>query len=96
MDWMGTRRRSLSPSKTWTMQIKNWKKITDAVDSGRQALESDLERTQSELSSVEDLLPGDVRTEYNRISEARGEEALAPVDDNVLWQLLSNTDASNH
>ncbi len=58
-------------------------KIVQAVDSGRQALESDLERTQSELSSVEALLPGDLRTEYNRISEARGEEALAPVDDNV-------------
>ena len=32
---------------------------------------------------VEDLLPVDLRAEYNRISEARGEEALAAVDDNV-------------
>ena len=58
-------------------------KIRQAVDSGRQALESDLERTQTELSTVEDLLPGDLRAEYNRISVARGEESLAPVDDNV-------------
>jgi len=58
-------------------------KIVQAVESGRQALENDLERNQSELSSVEDLLPGDLRAEYNRISDARGEGALAPVDDNV-------------
>ena len=58
-------------------------KIRHAVDSGRQTLESDLERTQTDLSAVEDLLPGALRTEYNRISDARGEEALAPVDDNV-------------
>ncbi|MFP6618995.1 MAG: C4-type zinc ribbon domain-containing protein, partial [Pirellulaceae bacterium] len=58
-------------------------KIRQTVESGRQALESDLERTQTDLGTVEDLLPGNLRAEYNRISEARGEEALAAVDDNV-------------
>ena len=57
-----------------------------------QKLESELERVTSELQQAEKALPGDFKADYERISRARGEDALAPVDNEICtgcYQMLS-------
>lgn len=58
-------------------------KIRTTVEAGQAGLESDLQRIQGELEKAEASLPGDLRTDYKRIASAMGEDALAPVDDDV-------------
>ncbi|HIN94175.1 MAG TPA: hypothetical protein EYN03_00895, partial [Planctomycetes bacterium] len=58
-------------------------KIRTTVGAGQAGLESDLQRIQGELEKAEASLPGDLRTDYKRIASAMGEDALAPVDDDV-------------
>lgn len=43
-------------------------------------LESELARVEAALADAESQLPADVRPEYRRVAEARGEEALAEVE----------------
>lgn len=59
------------------------KKIRDAVEASQTGLETDLQRIKEELEKAEASLPGDLRTDYKRIAQSMGEDALAPVDDDV-------------
>ena len=58
-------------------------KIRETVDANKTGLESELERIQGELSAAEAALPGDLRSEYQRIAQAMGEDALAAVEEDV-------------
>lgn len=58
-------------------------KVRQRVDGERPSLESELARVESELGQAERQLPADFRVEYQRIAQARGEEALAQVDGDV-------------
>ena len=44
-------------------------------------LKSELERVENELSSAESEIPAAALGDYRRVTEAKGEEALAPVED---------------
>ncbi len=55
-------------------------KVRGRVDGEREGLESELNRVTEELKQVETSLPVDFRRDYDRISQARGEDALAQVD----------------
>ncbi len=59
------------------------KKIRGVVESAQAGLESDLKRIQDELEKAEASLPGDLRSDYKRIAQSMGEDALAAVDDDV-------------
>jgi predicted nucleic acid-binding Zn-ribbon protein len=54
--------------------------LQQRVETEKSGLESELARVQGELSEAEACLPADFRTDYQRITRARGEDALAQVD----------------
>ena len=54
--------------------------LQQRVDGERASLESDLGRLTEELTQAETALPADFRAEYGRVTKARGEDALAPLD----------------
>lgn len=56
------------------------KKVQDAADAEREVLEGEVAVAQAQLAEVEQKLPPEVRTDYQRLSKARGEDALAMVD----------------
>lgn len=56
------------------------KKVQDAADVEREELEGYVATAQAELAEVEKDLPADVRADYQRLTKARGEDALAMVD----------------
>ena len=58
-------------------------KMRQSVEAGRPELESELQRIQGELGTAEATLPSDLRADYDRMTSARGEDALAPVDGDV-------------
>jgi predicted nucleic acid-binding Zn-ribbon protein len=67
---------------------KTKKRVADQ----HQQLESELSRTLAELQRVETELPEDFRKEYDRMSKAKGEDALAPVEGESCggcYQMLS-------
>ena len=51
------------------------------VESKLEELQSEFARIEHELVDREKEIPASVRSDYRRITEAKGEEALAPVDD---------------
>lgn len=51
------------------------------VESKTTELQSELARVNSELEQSEKQIPGEVMVEYRRVIAAKGEEALAPVED---------------
>ncbi len=55
-------------------------KVKNTVSEQEGTLNSEVDRLQAELSQVEQDLPGDVRNEYQRLVRARGEDALAAVE----------------
>jgi len=55
-------------------------RITE-VEAKTVELESELARVNSELEESEKQIPGEVMVEYRRVIKAKGEEALAPVED---------------
>ena len=57
--------------------------LQDKVNSEKGKLESEVARVTGELEEVESTLPGDVKVEYDRVVKGYGEDALAPVEDNV-------------
>ncbi len=74
------------------MATEGFEKLRDRVENERQGLESELARVQSELAQAETSLPADFRNDYQRITRARGEEALAQVDGGTCgacYQMLS-------
>jgi len=54
--------------------------LQQRVDGERAGLQSELERVTAELKRAEATLPSEIRAEYFRITRARGEDALAPVE----------------
>ena len=58
-------------------------KVKTRVEGEQAKLESELERVRGELKQAETNLPADFKVEYDRMSKARGEEALAEVDGEV-------------
>lgn len=58
-------------------------KVRQRIEEARQPLEAELERVEGELQQAEKNLPADFRVEYQRIAQARGEDALAEVDGEV-------------
>lgn len=59
------------------------KKIRDAVETSQAGLETDLEQIQGQLTAAEAALPGDLRSDYKRIAQSMGEDALAGVEEDV-------------
>ncbi|MAI70023.1 MAG: phospholipase [Rhodopirellula sp.] len=55
-------------------------RITE-VEAKTSELNSELARVNSELEESEKQIPGEVMVEYRRVIKAKGEEALAPVED---------------
>ncbi len=53
---------------------QEFEKLQKRVETERAGLESELERVQTELVDTEAALPADFRTDYQRITRARGEE----------------------
>ncbi|MFT7643619.1 MAG: putative nucleic acid-binding Zn-ribbon protein [Pirellulaceae bacterium] len=53
--------------------------VKTKVDSERENLESERARVGEELAKAEDALPSDIKVEYRRIADARGEGVLAAV-----------------
>lgn len=67
-------------------------KVTARVESERAGLESELARVSESLNAAESALPSDMRSDYERMAKAKGEEALAQVDQGSCggcYQLLS-------
>ncbi len=52
-----------------------------AVNERMQTVKSDLDHVRAELEKAEREIPAAARAEYRRLTESRGEEALAPVED---------------
>jgi len=57
--------------------------VRQETDHQQQRLQSELARVTQELTAAERALPGDFKTEYDRIARARGENTLAQVDGDV-------------
>jgi uncharacterized protein len=55
-------------------------KVTSRVNSEQELLQSEMVRVQAELKQAEQFLHEDYRQEYERLSKARGEQALAQVE----------------
>ena len=55
-------------------------RVQQTVRDATPLLEADLARLTGELNENKSQLPEDFRSEFDRISEARGEDALAPMD----------------
>ncbi|EMI44645.1 zinc ribbon domain-containing protein [Rhodopirellula sp. SWK7] len=51
------------------------------IEDRQKKIAMDLERVEIQLEEAETLLPVAVRGDYKRLLEARGEEALAPIED---------------
>jgi len=73
---------SASNDSLTTVQVET-AKISNRVESEQGKLESELERVQAELSEAEKNLPEEIRSDYDRMAKARGEDALAQVDGEV-------------
>lgn len=56
-------------------------KTKTRVEGEQDELKAELERVINELAEAEKALPGDIKQDYDRVVRARGEEALAQVDD---------------
>ena len=57
--------------------------LKNKVESERAGLQADLDKVESELKDAEKGLPADVKQDYERVVKAHGEDALAPMDDEV-------------
>ena len=51
------------------------------VESRLKVVQSDLDHVRNELEKSESHVPAAVRAEYKRLTESRGDEALAPIED---------------
>jgi predicted nucleic acid-binding Zn-ribbon protein len=58
-------------------------KLTVHIAQQRETLEFDIGRLQTELSVAEQQLPAELKPDYERMVKARGEDAMAPIEENV-------------
>jgi predicted nucleic acid-binding Zn-ribbon protein len=68
------------------------------VRNEQSGLEAELQRVSDELQRVEQQLPAEIRLEYERMARARGEDALAPVENETCagcFQRLSPQTMNN-
>lgn len=73
-------------------------KTRQRVAEQQSGLESELARVSAELLQAESQLPEDFRAEYERISRARGEKSMAPLDGNSCgscYQVLTMQTVDN-
>jgi predicted nucleic acid-binding Zn-ribbon protein len=56
-------------------------KLKERIAGEREGLQSEVHRISGELQAAAKNLPGDIRTEYERVAKVSGEEALAPIED---------------
>jgi predicted nucleic acid-binding Zn-ribbon protein len=56
-------------------------KVKKRVDDQQQGLESELARVSSELTTAEEMVPEDFKSDYLRLAKSRGADAMAPVED---------------
>ncbi|HTN75121.1 MAG TPA: phospholipase [Pirellulaceae bacterium] len=61
-------------------------KVRARVNDQQQGLENELARVLAELQAAEDLLPADFKTEYLRMTKAKGENALSQVEGGCCGQ----------
>lgn len=61
---------------------KEHKKRVETVDGRMEVVRADLEYVRSELDKSESQVPVSVKSEYKRLTLSRGDEALAPIEDN--------------
>lgn len=57
-------------------------KVEGQVEQRREHLEAELARVEGELTEAEKLLTGDIRRDYLRLVEAKGEDAMAELEGN--------------
>lgn len=55
-------------------------KVRGRIDAQQQGLETELARVTGELKAAEELLSGDFKDNYMRLSRSMGEDALAPAE----------------
>ena len=55
-------------------------KVQDKIDQETAGLKTELERVVIELAKAEDKIPIDIKVEYTRVANSKGEESLAPLD----------------
>lgn len=63
------------------------------VDDQRDSLETEIARQTSELVEAERALPIEIKVEYDRVVKARGEDALATIDEEMCggcYQLITS------
>ncbi len=66
--------------------------LTATVEEDQVRLQAELKRVTNELQQVEKSLPAEIKVDYERMSRARGEDALAAVDGETCsgcFQMLS-------
>ncbi|WP_182864913.1 zinc ribbon domain-containing protein [Rhodopirellula sp. JC639] len=57
------------------------KKRVEAVENRMVVVQADLDHVRNELTKAEAEIPAAARSEYKRLIDGRGEEALAPIED---------------
>ncbi len=57
--------------------------LIERVDNERATLESEIQRLLAELHEAERELPPKLQADYRRLADSRGEDALAPVENDV-------------
>ncbi|QDV43496.1 Putative zinc ribbon domain protein [Stieleria neptunia] len=57
------------------------KKRVEAVENRMVVVQADLDHVRNELAKAEAEVPAAARSEYKRLTEGRGDEALAPIED---------------
>jgi hypothetical protein len=62
---------------------QEFEKIRQRVEDAKQSIEADMARLLIELKQTEQQLPADVRENYDRIVRAKGDDALAEVDNQI-------------
>ena len=65
----------------FSKQEKEQATRVDEVTARVKSLENDLEGVLAQLKDAETQIPAELRVEYDRLISSRGEEALAPVED---------------
>ena len=62
---------------------QEFERVVKTIEEKKQSIDDDIERLGQELQQAEASLPADFRRDYDRIVEAKGEDALAEVDGQI-------------
>lgn len=64
----------------WSKQKSDQEERCQQVEANEVTLREDLQRVEAELAEAEKEIPRDAFKDYKRLTDARGEDALAPVE----------------